>query len=477
MTAPLYLVIDQGGHASRAIVFDQDGTPIAQGVAEIRAHTPQADWMEYEAEEVVGSVLTAISEAVAQLGERQVALRAAGLVTQRSNVVCWHRRSGAALSPIISWQDRRMAGWLRQFEDRARWVQERTGLFLTPHYGASKLRWCLDHLPQVQRAMEHGSLAWGSMASFLAFRLLRERPLLVDPANASRTQLLNVQTLEWDTELAALFGVALQPLPKVVPSCHHYGTLPVGGGSVPLTLLNGDQSAASFAFGAPDPETVYLNIGTGAFVQRIVPAYPGATPGLLSSVVMQDATQTLYALEGTVNGAGSALHWAAQTLGIDEHVLHAELPHWLAHSTNPPLFLNGVSGLGTPYWRPQFMSRFIGEGPNSEKIVAVIESVVFLIKENLDELARYTSPAKQIVVTGGMSVLDGLCQRLADVAGLDVARPEAQEATARGACYLLAGQPATWRNPGAVKRFAPQHRPALEQRFRSWRDAMREALS
>lgn len=477
MTSTYFLVIDQGGHASRAIVFEQDGTPIAQAVAEIRAHTPQMDWMEYDAEALVASVVTAISDVVAQLGERQAGLQAAGLVTQRSNVVCWNRASGAALSPIISWQDRRMAGWLRQFEDRAQWVHEKTGLFLTPHYGASKLRWCLDHLPQINQALDDGSLAWGSMASFLAFRLLRERPLLVDPANAARTQLLNVQTLHWDAELGALFGVPLEPLPAVVPSCHHFGTLPIGANGIPLQLLNGDQSAAAFAFGAPDPATVYINLGTGAFVQRIVPAYPGATPGLLSSVVMQSATQTLYALEGTINGAGSALHWAAQSLGVDERTLHSQLPDWLNAANAPPLFLNGISGLGTPFWRPQFASRFIGDAGASEKIVAVVESIVFLIKENLDELARYTTPPKQIVLTGGLRVLDGLCRRLADVTGLNVVRPALQEATARGAGYLLAGQPAQWRAAEAIDTFLPRENPVLARRFRDWHDALLRDLN
>lgn len=370
-----------------------------------------------------------------------------------------------------------MAAWLQQFADRAPWVHEKTGLFLTAHYGASKLRWCWDHLPAVKQAMGDGALAWGSMASFLAFRLLRERPLLVDPANASRTQLLNVQTLTWDEELGALFGVPLAPLPEVVPSCHHYGTLRAGNHDIPLRLLNGDQSAASFAFGAPDPATVYVNLGTGAFVQRIVPAYPGATPGLLSSVVMQSATQTLYALEGTINGAGSALDWAARTLGIDARSLHARLPDWLSASANPPLFLNGVSGLGAPFWRPQFASRFIGDAPDNEKIVAVVESIVFLIQENLAELARYTAPPKQIVVTGGLSVLDGLCQRLADVTGLSVARPAVREATARGACYLLAGQPAQWRAPEACATFLPRVNPALARRFRDWHEAVLRDLN
>jgi glycerol kinase len=463
-----YLVIDQGGHASRALLFEADGRLIAAAEAAVSLQRPAPERAEHDPEELLASVRRAVGEVLRQAGGRTVA--AAGLAVQRSSVVCWDRHDGRALSPVLSWQDRRNAEWLQGLTAHAAEIRRRTGLPLSPHYGAGKLRWCWDHLPAVRTAAQAGRLAWGPLASFLVFRLTIQRRLCADPANASRTLLCDLDRGEWDAQLAQWFGLSLEALPPCVPTRHDFGELEIHAHRIPLTLVTGDQSAALFAFGS-GPGQVMINLGTGAFLQQVVTQRPPASP-LLASLAYRDQTTRLYALEGTLNGAGSALDWAAERLGLAPEELIRRLPEWLAQSRRPPLFLNGVSGLGTPYLVPLFTSRFAGEGSAAEQCVAVIESIVFLLKVNLESMASF-GPVTAVTVSGGLSRLDGLCQRLADLSGLPVSRPADHEATARGLLYLLSGG----RLPVAQSHFPPQHRPELAERYQAWRWALEAALA
>lgn len=313
----------------------------------------------------------------------------------------------------------------------------------------------------------------GPLASFLLHRLLGEKPLVTDPANAARTLLWNLRAMDWDPWLLELFGIPAETLPRCAPTRHAFGTLHANGHRIPLTIATGDQSAALFALGAPSADTAYVNIGTGAFMQRPF-SHPPDTPGLLSGVVYRDADQTLYVLEGTVNGAGAALRWAEQEWGLKD--IEAQLPGWLARDGDVPLFLNGVAGLGAPFWVADFPSRLIGAGEPWQKICAVAESIVFLLQANLEAMRELPPAPKRLLVTGGLGQLDGLCQRLADLSGLPVYRPAQHEATARGTAYLLADFPDDWPEEKAGVAFAPKPNPGLTRRYKEWRAEMKRAL-
>jgi len=470
----LVLAIDQGTHASRALVVDEAGRAVTRGVREIALAHPQPDWAEQDGEEIVASIFDAVAQALRSLGARSAEVSCAGLASQRSNAVCWDRVSGKALSPVFSWQDRRAHAWIAALEkEHGDAVHRKTGLYLSPHYGASKLRWALDELPAVRAALAAGTLAWGPMASFLAFRLLKERPFLAEPQCAARTQLWNIHERDWDPELLALFGLPAGFLPRSVPTIHDWGTLETSGLSVPLTAVNGDQSAAVFAFGWPEEDCAYVNIGTSAFVQRALTRSPGHVPRQLTGIILSDRDLTVYMVEGNVNGAGTALAWLEETLGIRD--VTAQLPAWLERDATPPLFLNGIAGLGGPFWRADFVSRFEGEGEPWQKAVAVVESIAFLLQANIDHMARYVPPARRMRVSGGVSRLDGLCRRLAAVSGLPVHRREDPEASARGIAYLAAGRPAGWSAAGGEDVFAPAADPGLRARYRRWLALMQEA--
>ena len=210
---PLYLALDQGGHASRALVFDAQGRPLARSLRTVGVFHPQPDWVEQDPEELVRSLQDAMREVCVELGAAAADIAAAGLATQRSSIVCWDPVSGAALSPVLSWQDRRASEWLTRFTPHAEAIHRTTGLMLSAHYGASKLRWCLDHLPAVAQAAADGRLACGPLASFLVFRLTTERTFAADPANAARTLLYSLRTRDWDDGLLHLFDIPRAVLP------------------------------------------------------------------------------------------------------------------------------------------------------------------------------------------------------------------------------------------------------------------------
>ncbi|MFQ5487582.1 MAG: FGGY family carbohydrate kinase [Gammaproteobacteria bacterium] len=472
--SPLYLAVDQGGHASRALIYDGKGRLLNQAHESITP-TGNGEHREYDGELLLQSVQHAINQAVATLGSERNRLCAAALATQRSNIACWDRYTGMPLAPVIAWQDRRAAPFVEKLPRTAKQrIQRLTGLPPSAHYGAGKLRWCLDHLPAVQEALAGGRLAMGPMASYLIQRLTAQQSLLADPVNASRTQLWALQRRDWSAELLHLFGIPATVLPPCVASRHEFGTLKVGGQKLPLEVVTGDQAAALFAAGRPCVATAHVTLGTGAFILRPTGASPQSCPGLLSSIIHEDRQEVLYALEGTVNGAGSALQWFEQIYG--QQVDYQQLEILLATENDPPLFLNGIGGLGTPFMKADFSSRFIGKGDSDQRLVAVVESIVFLLQLNLERMAGSSAgPLARIAAGGGLARLDGLCQRLADLSGLPVERSKAHETTALGLLRLLAPtsqQPP----PPPADHFEPRDQRALMQRYERWRALLYDAV-
>lgn len=467
MSAPRhYLCLDQGGQSSRALVFNDNGERLAAATRNI-ATRRDADRIEHDA----AAVLTSLHEVVDEITDQTFEFAAAGLACQRSSIVCWDRDTAAPLSPVLSWQDRRGAKMLQALELDPERVRASTGLLASPHYGASKLRWCLDNLPDVQAANRDGSLLGGPLASFLLAGLLREKPALVDPANATRTLLYDRHTGQWNRWLADAFAIPLALLPRCVANRYPFGHLVADNATIPHTVCQGDQSAALFATGRPQTGEVFINMGTGAFIQTVAPDGIADVPSLLNSIVWRDDELSIRVFEGTVNGGAAALKKIGTSLGIDTSVVVENAPTWLATVSNPPLFLNGVSGLGSPFWRADFDSRFVDDGDVFEKMVGVYESICFLIMCNLDALNAAGVGIDKLTVSGGLSRLDGLCQRLADLSHCTVRRPHIGEATARGLAFLLAGMPVEWSSV-AEDTFTPESNEGLVARFRRWRGAM-----
>ncbi len=471
MHQALYLALDQGGQSTRATVFDESGIAVARAAVPV-AQTNVGDLgVEQDPEELVTSLQRASGRALQALGaDASMQIAAAGLATQRSSMVCWDSRTGKALSPVLSWQDRRAAPLMTTYQDRAFLIEERTGLRLSPHYGAPKMRWCLDNLPAVQAARKGGHLVMGPLASFLAFRCVTPQLLVADPSNAGRTLLWGRKGQDWDPELLEIFGIPRETLPLCVPSHHSFGGVRAGGSLVPLTVLTGDQGAALFCQGRPRTDTIYINMGTGAFLQRLVPHHGVDRGRLLRSVAVRHGQEDITVLEGAVNGAGAALAWGAQTLPYPG--LANQCDRLLAKHEARPLFLNTIGGLGSPYWHPEAVARFEGDGTPEAKGAAIIESIVFLIQENIEAICAASGPCQALVVTGGLAVSGGLCQALANMSRLIVRRPAEHEATARGLAFLAAGMPRAWPAGGDEHVFWPHDDGALHERHERWRALM-----
>jgi len=470
----LFIVVDQGGHASRAVIMNGSGRSLAWAERPLSTFHPEAGCVEHDPVELVQTIRQCLNDAVRKIGDRASAVQAVGFATQRSSILCWDNRTGEALTPVISWQDTRASERVRTMSSQAANIHGRTGLFLSAHYGASKISWCLENIPEVKKARQAGRLCCGPMSSFMVWQLTQEKRFVTDPVSASRTLLWNIFTKKWDPELLGLFNVPENVLPAGVPTIYRYGRIRLGRRLVPLKLVTGDQNAALYAFGKLRPETAYVNIGTGAFVSRPTGQRPVLASGLLTSLTHEQDGACDYVLEGTVNGAGSAIQWVQDTWKIKN--VRELLPAWLMETVDPPLFLNGVSGLGSPYWMPDFASGFLGEGSDPDKVVAVVESIVFLLHRNIVEMGRHLVAPERIQITGGLSALDGICQKLADLTGIPVYRPVRIEATAVGTCCLLAGRPDHWPEPDAGKQFDPGDETAVARRFGRWVEEMEKKV-
>jgi len=473
MASELILAIDQGTHSTRAIVFSTRGSVVALARKPVTLQRHSRTKIEQSADEILQSMFDVIEDVLQRPVVKQGRILSTGLATQRSSVLAWERGTGTALSPVLSWQDRRVEETLHSLASHEADIRNITGLHLSPHYGAGKLQWLLSQQPGIFDACENHSLRMGPLASYLLHHLVKGGPELVDHANASRTLLWDLQTRDWNDSLLALFGIPRDVLPDCQPICSDYGLTTIG--SIPLTAVNGDQTAALYAQGKPSMDTIRVNIGTGAFV--LMPVNDPATrpDGLLAGISRSDGQGASYYIEGTVNGAAAALKWAKQQFDITG--LEEKLPAWIETVTEPPLFLNTIGGLGAPWWKQGPEPGFPNGTPQTPAaMVAVVESIVFLVQANITLMRDVNHDVKDIQLSGGLSKLDGLCKKLASLSGLPVYRPVQIEATARGIAWQAAGCPEDWPASGPGETFEPVEDAALAARYQQFTELLKSSL-
>lgn len=462
----LLLALDQGSQSTRAILFDRRGRCLHKACAPVSVSHLDAHRIEQSGEEITTSMDVCLSRLFQQSGIETHQVSAAGLASQRSSVIAWNAGTQRPCTHLISWQDTRCADWVDEHAAYASCIRQKTGLPFSPHYGATKIRWLLQHADLADVPPNH--LRIGPVASFYVSHLTNIQQPVVDPGNALRTQLVNLDTLDWDPDLLALFGIPRAVLPDIHPIRHDYGAL--GNEGVPITSVNGDQAAALFSQGCLPLRTAWVTLGTGGFLSHPCERRMDVV-GLLSSVINSDAHSRQYAIEGTVNGAGAALLWARQTLHLPEEP--ATLLHHIETSTRQPglIFLNSVSGLGSPWWRTENDPHWVNlhgareSAPNkNDALIAVCESILFLIRTNLERMLDAGCDIQTLHLSGGLANLDWMGQGLADVTGLPVLRFPDTESTARGIAYLAAGCPDDWIRVDPV-RFVPRPNPDLLQRY------------
>ena len=465
-----YIGIDQGSHSSRAVLFNENGEILSAATQAIDLVTHD-NHAEHDAQQLLVSIKTVINQLLSDLDPGTLAsIKACGLATQRSTMLAWDS-SGQALSPALSWRDTRAAEQVKSLTDQSKEIHRLTGLPLAPYYSASKMRWLLEHNADVSACSEK-NLRLSPLASYLLFNLLDEKPCLIDFSNAQRTQLFDVKLRDWSQQLCEWFGVDRKYLPACKPMCSSYGTL--AGTNIPVTAVCGDQNAAIYGAGEFNSSVALINLGSGAFVLRQLPKYIHSDSQLTGISYAEDH-KVHYIREATVNGAGNALTWATSELGI--HHDPESLNKWLSEVTTPPLFINTIGGLGTPWMRDDIPPVFVGGTDNSdaEKCVAILESIVFLIQMNLDLMITELS-IDGLRVSGGLSRLDGLCQKLSSLSGLELVRTESAEATARGVAWLAAGRPEGWSSVATIDVFHPLDDTSLKQRYKRFQQELNSRL-
>ena len=319
----------------------------------------------------------------------------------------------------------------------------------------------------------------GPLASFVLHRLTDNAQPQIDASHAQRTLLLSLRTGNWHQPLCQTFGINTEWLPHCRPTRFAFGTLTLGQQSVPVTTCLRDQGASLFAHGRPDRHSAYINLGTGAFLQRLIEttrdaALPPAPHGLLLSPLWLSQNDQWYSWEGAVNGAGAAIPWLQQQLQLElppERIQQALQTVSQTPTDKPRHFINSCAGLGSPYWRSDVTPQFSDGLTADEKITAWIESLIFLLHTNL-QLMQTTTPLRQIRISGGLSNLDLLCQGLADLTGLPVQRASDTDSTLKGVACLCADLPASWRSETTADVFSPHHNPVLTHRYYGWQKVM-----
>ena len=432
------LAIDQGTTSTRAMLFDADGNPRAAHAVELRQIYPANGWVEHDAEEIWQATLACCKAVAGDAAD----IAAIGITNQRETSVVWERAGGAPIHNAIVWQDRRTADACRELKAKGLEpkVAAATGLLLDPYFSATKLAWILDHVPGARTRAARGELCFGTIDSWLVYKLTGGRVHATDVTNASRTMLLNLATLAWDDEMLALFDVPRAMLPDVRDSAGEFGETTMLGRRGPILGVAGDQQAAAFGQACFKPGDVKSTYGTGCFaLVNTGDVVPRSQNRLLATSAYRIGGDVAYAVEGSIFIAGAVVQWLRDALGVIRSAGEIEALAKTAKPADGLYFVPAFTGLGAPYWDPDARGAILGltrDVGAAEIARAGLDAVCFQTRDLLEAMARDGGAPKSLKVDGGMVRNDWFCQRVCDLTGLPVERPKVIETTALGAAYL-----------------------------------------
>jgi glycerol kinase len=462
------LSLDSGTTSVRAILFDHDGTIRAVAQKEFTQHYPQPGWVEHDANEIWSSQLGVAVEALSRAGATAKEVAAVGITNQRETTVVWDRATGEPVHKAIVWQDRRTAQECENLraDGHETVIRNKTGLVLDAYFSGTKVAWILDHVAGARAAAEAGKLAFGTIDTWLVWKLTDGKLHLTDPSNASRTLLYDIHRKTWDDYLLKLFRVPRAMLPEVKPSSVVYGPVTaVGVGSVPIAGIAGDQQAALFGQLCTEPGLTKNTYGTGCFMLQCTgPTAVASKNQLVTTVAWELNGKTDYALEGSVFVAGAVVQWLRDGLKIirtaeEVNALAATVP-----DAGGVYFVPAFVGLGAPHWDPHARGSISGltRGTTAGHLArAALESIAYQSADLLDAMAADAGkPVPELRVDGGACRSDLLMQFQADLLGVPVVRPAVTETTALGAAYLGGLAVGFWKSPAEI---ATQRK--IERRF------------
>ena len=440
------LALDQGTTATTAILVDSTGRAVASASREIAQVYPRPGWVEHDPQELIDSCLTVAAEVLEQTGNASGSVRAIGIANQRETTLVWERDTGRPVMNAIVWQCRRSAPLCEELLARGleETIRARTGLPIDPYFSGTKIRWVLDHTPRGQERAQAGELLFGTVDSWLVWKLTDGAVHVTDPTNASRTMLFNLESMAWDPELLTELNIPQAMLPRVCPSsqvCGYASGGPFHGQSIPIAAIVGDQQAALFGQACFEPGMAKNTYGTGSFVLMNTGAEPVTSgAGLLATVGWQLDDDVTYALEGSIFSTGATVQWLRDELGIigssDEvEALAASVP-----DNGGVYMVPAFAGLGAPFWDMYARGAILGLTRGSGRghlARAVLESTAHQTRDVLDAMALDTGRSiSELRVDGGASVNRLLMQFQSDILGVPIQRSAARETTALGAAYL-----------------------------------------
>ena len=481
------LVLDSGTTSTRAMAFAPDGAMLALAQADLTQHYPRPGWVEHDAAEIWTKTLACAREVADKLGGAD-RIAAIGITNQRETVVAWDRESGEPLARAIVWQDRRTADFCETLRDRgeeAR-VQAATGLLLDPYFSGTKMRWMLRNEVGVSGAAERGELAFGTIESWLVYKLSGGRHV-TDASNASRTLLLTLEGAQFDEGLCNLFEVPLASLPQVVDNAGPLATCEAQwlGCEIPITGLAGDQQSATIGQACLSPGETKATYGTGAFVlTNKGDTLPRSQHRLLGTVLCQLDGKRTFALEGSVFVAGSLVQWLRDSLGLIGSASETEELARSIASSGEVVIVPALSGLGAPHWRAEARGVIAGLSFSSGKAEIARAALEAMAHQTYDLATAFAADGaawQSLRIDGGMSANDWMAQDIADMLGLTVERPDFVETTALGAAMLAATgagihddlATAAQAMRGELARFEPDMPDAIrDERMLRWRKAL-----
>ena len=487
------MALDQGTTSSRCILFDRQGNVVSMAQKEFTQIYPRTGWVEHDAMEIWSSQYGVAAEAMAKIGADAGDIEAIGITNQRETTIVWDRNTGVPVYNAICWQCHRTADRIDELKAQGydRLIKSKTGLVPDAYFSATKIGWILDNVEGARKKAEAGELLFGTVDTWLIWKLSKGRIFVTDYTNASRTMLFNIHTRSWDDELLELFGVPRSMLAQVRPSSCIYGTTDEGllGGEIKLAGAAGDQQAALFGqccYGEGDVKNTY---GTGCFLLMNTGkrAFESEN-GLITTIAADTDEEPSYALEGSVFVAGAAIQWLRDEMRMIDNSAQSEEYAKAVPDTNGVYVVPAFTGLGAPYWNQYCRGMVVGitRGCSKEHFVrATLESLAYQTHSVLKSMEQDTGLAiSSLRVDGGASANDFLMQFQADILGADVLRPECIETTALGAAYLAGLATGYWQSREEIEknwqlshRFVPSMSDAIRQeRLNGWDKAVRCAL-
>ena len=486
------LALDQGTTSSRALVFNKQGEVVSVAQKEFTQYFPQPGWVEHDAAEIWYTQLGVATEAVLKAGLSIQDIAGIGITNQRETTIVWDRTTQQPIYPAIVWQDRRTAAYCDELkrEGYAAVIQEKTGLIPDAYFSATKLKWILENVEGTKEKAERGELCFGTVDSWLVFKLTNGKVHATDVTNASRTMLYNIHTLQWDGDLLKMFGIPASVLPEVRSSSEVYGYTEqlLTAVNIPICGIAGDQQAALFGQMCIQPGMVKNTYGTGCFMLMNTGTKPMLSKNnLLTTIAWKIGDTTHYALEGSVFIAGAVVQWLRDGLGVIRSSAEVEGLATSVEDNGGVYFVPAFAGLGAPYWNQHARGTMMGitRGTTAAHIArASIESIAFQTMDVLHAMnADAELPIKELRVDGGATVNNLLMQFQSDMIDCKVVRPRITETTAAGAAYLAGLAIGFWKDLDEIQQYWKKEKtfePATEnsirqQHVKNWNKAIKAA--